>query len=90
MHETITFHKPSHICDCAIANGQKSRVLSVFQMIEAEKYEEAKEAIELAFGTIKPPGGTGPIMPKDCSVRKHLKPASKRMTQKRSISIPIS
>ena len=28
--------------------AQKSRVLSVFQMIESEKYEEAKEAIELA------------------------------------------
>lgn len=31
-----------------LASGQKSRVLSVFQMIESEKYEEAKEAIELA------------------------------------------
>jgi len=30
------------------SSGQKSRVLSVFQMIESEKYEEAKEAIELA------------------------------------------
>lgn len=30
------------------AGAQKSRVLSVFQMIEAGKYEEAKEAIELA------------------------------------------
>ncbi len=30
------------------AFGQKSRVLSVFQMIESEKYEEAKEAIEMA------------------------------------------
>jgi len=28
--------------------GQKSRVLSVFQMIESEKYKDAKEAIELA------------------------------------------
>ncbi len=31
-----------------IATGQKSRVLSVFQMIESGKYDEAKEAIELA------------------------------------------
>ena len=30
------------------ASGQKSRVLSVFQMIESGKYEEAKEAVELA------------------------------------------
>jgi len=30
------------------SSGQKSRVLSVFQMIESEKFEEAKEAIELA------------------------------------------
>lgn len=30
------------------ADGQKSRVLSVFQMIDQGKYEEAKEAIELA------------------------------------------
>lgn len=30
------------------ASGQKSRVLAVMQMIEAEKYEEAKEAIEEA------------------------------------------
>ena len=29
-------------------SGQKSRVLAVFQMIEAKKYEEAKESIELA------------------------------------------
>ena len=29
-------------------SGQKSRVLSVFQMIESQKYDEAKEAIELA------------------------------------------
>ena len=31
-----------------MVSGQKSRVLSVFQMIESEKYDEAKEAIELA------------------------------------------
>jgi len=31
------------------ASGQKSRVLSVFQLIESEKYEDAKEAIELAI-----------------------------------------
>jgi hypothetical protein len=31
-----------------LALGQKSRVLSVFQMIETEKWEDAKEAIELA------------------------------------------
>jgi len=30
------------------ASGQKSRVLSVMQMIESKKYSEAKEAIELA------------------------------------------
>ena len=30
------------------ADGQKSRVLSVFQLIETGKYEDAKEAIELA------------------------------------------
>jgi tetratricopeptide (TPR) repeat protein len=30
------------------ASGQKSRVVSVFQMIDQGKYEEAKEAIELA------------------------------------------
>jgi len=29
-------------------SGQKSRVMAVMQMIDAEKYEEAKEAIELA------------------------------------------
>ncbi len=31
-----------------IISGQKSRVLSVFQLIESEKYDEAKEAIDLA------------------------------------------
>lgn len=31
-----------------VSSGQKSRVVSVLQMIESEKYEEAKEAIELA------------------------------------------
>ncbi|MEN8227220.1 MAG: hypothetical protein ABFS38_03625 [Bacteroidota bacterium] len=31
-----------------IVCGQKSRVFSVFQFIESEKYEEAKEAVELA------------------------------------------
>ena len=31
------------------AFGQKSRVMAVTQMIDAEKYEEAKEAIELAL-----------------------------------------
>jgi len=31
-----------------MAFGQKSRVLSVFQMVESGKYEEAKEAIEMA------------------------------------------
>ena len=30
------------------AFGQKSRVLSVMQMIDSKKYSEAKEAIELA------------------------------------------
>ncbi len=30
------------------ASAQKSRVLAVFQMIDAKKYEEAKESIELA------------------------------------------
>ncbi|MCK5137086.1 MAG: hypothetical protein KAR19_14970 [Bacteroidales bacterium] len=30
------------------ASGQKSRVLSIFQMIESGKYKEAKEAIDLA------------------------------------------
>ncbi len=35
------------------SSGQKSRVLSVFQMIESEKYEEAKEAIELAVSNDK-------------------------------------
>jgi tetratricopeptide (TPR) repeat protein len=31
------------------ASGQKSKVLAVTQMIDAEKYDEAKEAIELAL-----------------------------------------
>jgi len=31
-----------------MVSGQKSRVLSVFQLIESEKYDEAKEDIELA------------------------------------------
>ena len=31
-----------------IISGQKSRVLSVFQLIESEKYDEAREAIDLA------------------------------------------
>jgi tetratricopeptide (TPR) repeat protein len=32
----------------SLVSGQKSRVLAVFQMIDAQKYEEAKEAIEQA------------------------------------------
>jgi len=36
------------LCLTGAVYGQKSRVLSVFQLIEAGKYEEAKEAIELA------------------------------------------
>ena len=35
------------------ASGQKSRVLSVFQLIESENYEDAKEAIELAVWNSK-------------------------------------
>ncbi len=31
-----------------VSSAQRSRVLSVFQLIESEKYEEAKEAVELA------------------------------------------
>lgn len=38
------------------AGAQKSRVLSVFQMIESEKYEEAKEAVELAISSDKTSG----------------------------------
>ncbi|TFH28096.1 MAG: tetratricopeptide repeat protein [Bacteroidia bacterium] len=36
------------ICLTVSAFGQKSRVLSVMQMIDSKKYSEAKEAIELA------------------------------------------
>ena len=35
-------------CLAVSASGQKSRVLAVMQMIDAKKYAEAKEAIELA------------------------------------------
>jgi len=35
------------------ASGQKSRVLSVLQLIESEQYEDAKEAIELAIWNSK-------------------------------------
>lgn len=37
------------ICMTLAASAQKSRVLSVMQMIEGKKYSEAKEAIELAI-----------------------------------------
>jgi len=37
------------LLSAVICSGQKSRVLSVFQLIESKKYKEAKEAIELAI-----------------------------------------
>lgn len=37
------------VLSAAVCSGQKSRVLSVFQLIESKKYEEAKAAIELAI-----------------------------------------
>ena len=44
------------LCLALSLYGQKSRVLAVMQMIEAEKYDEAKEAIEQALQNEKTSG----------------------------------
>jgi len=44
------------LCLALSSYGQKSRVLAVMQMIEAEKYDEAKEAIEQALQNEKTSG----------------------------------